>query len=218
MFPRILPEGNSFSFSDIMSIRYHAKCTVCTVCAVLRQMRVERRTFFRLWNNLPISWKQGPLRSLPFGPENGVKSRGLLADFEGFWGSRKSSMKILRFTTQGGYKTNRGKTRVSRGGDGPVRRKEEWRKNCNTGTGGNGDSMKTQPGDSKYYSTRDLAKLLGVDDSTVKRWADLGEIPCYKTLGGHRRFTPETVKDVTAKLSARISAQPPTLERTPGRR
>jgi excisionase family DNA binding protein len=81
-----------------------------------------------------------------------------------------------------------------------------------------GALMKKQPAESPYYSTRDLAKLLGVDDSTVKRWADLGEIPCYKTLGGHRRFTPETVKDVTARLSARISAQPLALERTPGRR
>ena len=65
--------------------------------------------------------------------------------------------------------------------------------------------MKTPGGISEYYSTSDLAKLLGVDNSTVKRWADLGEIPCFKTLGGHRRFTQETVKEMTAKMNVRIS-------------
>ncbi len=32
------------------------------------------------------------------------------------------------------------------------------------------------------------AKLLGVRPTTVKRWADSGELPCVKTAGGHRRF------------------------------
>ncbi len=38
------------------------------------------------------------------------------------------------------------------------------------------------------YSTTDLANLLEVNESTIKRWADSGHIECVKTKGGHRRF------------------------------
>jgi MerR family transcriptional regulator, light-induced transcriptional regulator len=38
-------------------------------------------------------------------------------------------------------------------------------------------------------STRDVAHLLNVTETTIKRWADSGEIACVKTLGGHRKYT-----------------------------
>jgi len=31
-------------------------------------------------------------------------------------------------------------------------------------------------------------EILGVNESTVRRWADTGEIRCFRTPGGHRRF------------------------------
>ena len=37
-------------------------------------------------------------------------------------------------------------------------------------------------------STRQVAQLLGVGEATVKRWADAGEIDCFRTPGGHRKF------------------------------
>ena len=37
-------------------------------------------------------------------------------------------------------------------------------------------------------STQDLAAIFGVNVSTVKRWADSGQLACIKTPGGHRRF------------------------------
>lgn len=37
-------------------------------------------------------------------------------------------------------------------------------------------------------STQQVAALLNVTETTVKRWADEGEIVCSKTLGGHRKF------------------------------
>lgn len=43
------------------------------------------------------------------------------------------------------------------------------------------------------FSTQDLAKLLNINVSTVKRWADNGQLPCIKTPGGHRRFRLEDV-------------------------
>lgn len=37
-------------------------------------------------------------------------------------------------------------------------------------------------------STKEVSMLLNVTETTVKRWAESGRIPCSKTLGGHRKF------------------------------
>ncbi len=54
------------------------------------------------------------------------------------------------------------------------------------------------------YSTADLAKMLDVNESTVKRWSDTGDLACIKTRGGHRRFGVATVMEFIHrnKLSA----------------
>jgi MerR family transcriptional regulator, light-induced transcriptional regulator len=49
-------------------------------------------------------------------------------------------------------------------------------------------------------STRQVAQLLGVGEATVKRWADAGEIDCFRTPGGHRKFR---LRDVTAFVEGR---------------
>lgn len=45
----------------------------------------------------------------------------------------------------------------------------------------------------RFYSSRDLAELLSVNESTVKRWSDIGYINCVRTKGGHRRFPIQSV-------------------------
>ena len=47
----------------------------------------------------------------------------------------------------------------------------------------------------RYFRSGELARLLHVDESTVKRWADRGLIRCYRTPGGHRKFTSQQVLD-----------------------
>ncbi len=43
--------------------------------------------------------------------------------------------------------------------------------------------------DSGYYSTKHLAKLLRVNETTIRRWANAGMLKCFRTPGGHRKFT-----------------------------
>lgn len=42
-------------------------------------------------------------------------------------------------------------------------------------------------------TTKDVARLLKVSEATVKRWADNGALQPEKTVGGHRRFTVDSV-------------------------
>jgi MerR family transcriptional regulator, light-induced transcriptional regulator len=38
------------------------------------------------------------------------------------------------------------------------------------------------------FSPRELARAIGVSESSVKRWVDAGDLPAAKTSGGHRRI------------------------------
>ena len=40
----------------------------------------------------------------------------------------------------------------------------------------------------RTYSTREIAQMWNVSESTVKRWADSFGLQCLRTPGGHRRF------------------------------
>ncbi len=57
------------------------------------------------------------------------------------------------------------------------------------------------------YSTAALAKLLNVNESTIKRWSNAGDLTCIKTRGGHRRFSIATVMEFIHrnKLSASVT-------------
>lgn len=42
---------------------------------------------------------------------------------------------------------------------------------------------------SRWVSLRRACDILGVDESTLRRWADGGRLRVYRTPGGHRRFS-----------------------------
>ena len=48
------------------------------------------------------------------------------------------------------------------------------------------------PGD--WLNLSETAKLLGVHPSTVRNWADQGQLPVHRTTGGHRRFKRSEVE------------------------
>jgi excisionase family DNA binding protein len=63
-------------------------------------------------------------------------------------------------------------------------------------------------------STQEVAALINVTETTIKRWADSGTLPCSKTAGGHRKFL---TRDVIAFAEAHgytvMGALPPPMTR-----
>ena len=39
------------------------------------------------------------------------------------------------------------------------------------------------------FNSEEVAKILGVNVSSIKRWTENGTLECVKTAGGHRKFT-----------------------------
>lgn len=57
----------------------------------------------------------------------------------------------------------------------------------------------------RNLTSKQAARVLGVSEASIKRWADSGLLPMEKTAGGHRRFRPE---DVSAMRRERLQAMP----------
>jgi excisionase family DNA binding protein len=54
---------------------------------------------------------------------------------------------------------------------------------------GNTNGSAPTPGmTTRWVNLGRACEILGVNESTVRRWADSGEIRCFRTPGGHRRF------------------------------
>ncbi len=51
----------------------------------------------------------------------------------------------------------------------------------------------------KYLNSKEVAMIMGVHVSTVKRWTDAGKLPCYQTPGGHRKFILRHINEFLAK-------------------
>src|SRR2546430_4539886 len=43
-------------------------------------------------------------------------------------------------------------------------------------------------GDTDWLTLGQAAKYLGVAQSTIRKWSDLGRVPAFYTPGGHRRY------------------------------
>ena len=40
----------------------------------------------------------------------------------------------------------------------------------------------------KGQTASQIAEIIGVNVSTIKRWTDSGKLECQQTIGGHRKF------------------------------
>lgn len=51
----------------------------------------------------------------------------------------------------------------------------------------------------RYLNSKEVANILGINISTLKRWTDNGTIECKKTVGGHRKFTMQHIRNYYKK-------------------
>jgi methanogenic corrinoid protein MtbC1 len=70
--------------------------------------------------------------------------------------------------------------------------------------------MNTQQ--SGYYSTKELSKLFHVDETTVKRWTNAQKLKCFKTPGGHRKYTSDNVLEFIRTYKYEMDAAPKKVE------
>ena len=50
----------------------------------------------------------------------------------------------------------------------------------------------------RWITLGQACKLLGVNESTLRRWADAGHVRSFRTPGGHRRFSEEDLRVLMA--------------------
>ena len=55
------------------------------------------------------------------------------------------------------------------------------------------------------------SRMLAVDESTLRRWADAGHIRAFRTPGGHRRFSEPDVRIILSGQAYRPQARPDDL-------
>lgn len=55
----------------------------------------------------------------------------------------------------------------------------------------------------KPFTSGELAALFNVHPRTVTRWAKANKLEYFKTLGGHRRYTQESVFALFKKLGVK---------------
>ncbi|MEX2226599.1 MAG: helix-turn-helix domain-containing protein [Dehalococcoidia bacterium] len=59
------------------------------------------------------------------------------------------------------------------------------------------------PEQDRWLTLGQACKLLNVDESTLRRWADAGQVRTFRTPGGHRRFAETDVRSIVEGRSAR---------------
>lgn len=55
------------------------------------------------------------------------------------------------------------------------------------------------------FNTHEVANMLRVDKSTVKRWTDEGKMKCFRTPGGHRKFRADDVYNFMTQYNYGVS-------------
>jgi excisionase family DNA binding protein len=55
----------------------------------------------------------------------------------------------------------------------------------------------------EYLRTADVARVLHVSTKTVSRWANDKKLPYMRTLGGHRRYPAQAIRQLAEGLIGR---------------
>lgn len=54
----------------------------------------------------------------------------------------------------------------------------------------------------RWLTLSEASKLLGVHPATLRQWADAGDVPSFRTPGGHRRFEASELRHFLLQASA----------------
>lgn len=54
-----------------------------------------------------------------------------------------------------------------------------------------------------YMTIGDFSSKLNIHQDTIRRWTKTGYINCFRTKGGHRRFTPKELDRVIRRATKR---------------
>jgi len=57
-----------------------------------------------------------------------------------------------------------------------------------------------------FLFTSQVADLLHVSPKTIARWAKQGRLPHQRTLGGHRRYPEQAIRELAASLVQGVPA------------
>jgi excisionase family DNA binding protein len=57
-----------------------------------------------------------------------------------------------------------------------------------------------------FLHTSQVADILHVSPKTIARWATDGHLPHQRTLGGHRRYPEQAIRQLAASLAPGVRA------------
>jgi excisionase family DNA binding protein len=66
-------------------------------------------------------------------------------------------------------------------------------------------SARPAPSVASFLRSAEVAAILQVSPKTVCRWAMDGKLPFQRTLGGHRRYPEEAIRELAASLQVQPS-------------
>ena len=66
-------------------------------------------------------------------------------------------------------------------------------------------SARPAPRVASFLRSAEVAAILQVSPKTVCRWAMDGKLPFQRTLGGHRRYPEEAIRELAASLQVQPS-------------
>jgi excisionase family DNA binding protein len=66
-------------------------------------------------------------------------------------------------------------------------------------------SARPAPSVASFLRSAEVAAILQVSPKTVCRWSQQGQLPYQRTLGGHRRYPEEAIRDLAASLQVQPS-------------
>ena len=59
-------------------------------------------------------------------------------------------------------------------------------------------ASRAAPEQHRWLTLGQACRILGVDESTLRRWADAGQVHAFRTPGGHRRFAETDIQELLA--------------------